>query len=66
MLIILKRVDEKSKGNLSSFIIEGCDEKPWVLSGMEDGTSRSNEKDIHPHAQRHTCTKFLGYLAMQP
>ena len=24
---------------LSSFIISGCDEKPWVVSGMEDGMS---------------------------
>ena len=37
--LVLKRVDEKSKGNLSSFIIQGCDEKPRVISGMEDGTS---------------------------
>jgi len=29
------------------------------------GTSRSNEKDVHPHAHRHTCTKFLGYWAMR-
>ena len=37
--VIPKRVGEKSKGNLSSFITLGGDEKPWVIRGMEDGMS---------------------------
>ena len=24
--------------------------------------SKSNEEDIHPHAQKHTCTNFFGLL----
>jgi len=44
-LIILKSleepIEEKSKGNLGGFIIQGCDEKPWLISGMEDGMSIS-------------------------
>ena len=65
---IVKRVGEKSEGNLSSFIIKGCDEKPWVISGMEDGTSNPNtitHKGLTIHTVLdHDTTNMLLYLEL--
>ena len=60
ILSIVKRVGEKSKGNLSSFIISGYDEKPWVISGMEDGTSNPLY-NTSTHNKSFTVNTVLDY-----